>query len=110
MNNSEFDETLSRMLTQNQPVLPASSFVVDIKHGVSQINRRKLRSRVLWGAALALIAIPLQDVGVALTLVFATALVPLAPGVVADLLAPINSVGSVLSLVLLTIRWLYRRY
>ena len=110
MNNAEFDEELSRLLRQEQAPLHATSFVVDVKQGMARVSREKLRSRVLLGAGLALLAIPAQDLGLALTFVFATALIPLAPGLVADLLAPLNSVGSVLSLVLLLIRWLYRRY
>ena len=56
------------------------------------------------GIALALIAVPLEDFVLGITHFLLLTLVELDNTLIADLLAPVNSVGSLLSLILLTLR------
>jgi hypothetical protein len=95
--------------TGSAPQLDDPDFTKEVMAGVDRRKRHVIVRRVLLGLALALIAIPLEDAALVLTQWLVLSLVKIDSGLLADLLAPINSVGSLLSMVLLALRVGYKR-
>ena len=82
----------------------ADQFVSLTMTQVNQQYRRNIVWRMALGALFVLIAIPIQDLTLALAPLFLTRLIDVPNQLVADLLAPVNSVGSLVSLILLGVR------
>ena len=93
--------------TEPQPNDP--DFTNEVMAGVDRRKRHIIMRRILIGLLLALIAIPLEDAALILTQWLVLSLVNIDNRLLADLLAPINSVGSLLSVVLLALRVFHKR-
>ena len=87
----------------------ARVFVDIVSQQTRSARRQRLLRRVMLTGMLALLAIPGQDLAMVFTEVALTELVRLDNVLVSVLLAPVNTVGGVLSLVLFTLRMVYRR-
>ncbi len=72
-------------------------------------KRRTWLRRFAIGLALSLLAAPVQDFGLAFTEILVSSLVEVEQTFVAQILAPINSVGSLLSMLLLGLRIMHKR-
>ena len=86
-----------------------AAFTQSVLQEVDRARRWKIARRVMLALALALISIPAQDIGLIIADAFLAQLVNVPNQTVAVVLAPINSVGGVLSMVLLLIRAIHRR-
>ncbi len=109
MNESERDPQLQAWFAEVAEVPAGDDFTARVMGQTRRLRRRRIVRRVSLGLGLALLAVPLQDVAVALTHVLVITLVDLDNALLATLLAPVNTVGSVLSAVLLLLRAGHRR-
>lgn len=89
--------------------LDEARFTDSVMAEARRLRRRKIALRVLLAVLLALISIPAQDLGMAIAQVAMVQLVEINNQIAAEVLAPINSLGGVLSAVLLFLRTVYRR-
>lgn len=103
------DNSLQQMFAQSNQELAGDAFTTEVMSRVDKLKYRVIVRRVLLGLAFALITIPLEDVVLGLTHFLLLTLVELDNSLVADLLAPVNSVASLLSLILLTLRIAHKR-
>lgn len=87
----------------------ADDFGERVMRQVGHAKRRMILRRVCVALAISLIAIPLQDYALALSQVLIVSLVDIESDLVAQLLAPINSVGGLLSVVVLLLRLVHKR-
>lgn len=87
----------------------AESFTGRVMEGTEQLRFQKNARRIAFGVLVALLLPPIQDFGLVLTQVMLVSVLPLEGGLLAELLAPINSVGAVLSVVLFSLRVFYKR-
>ena len=109
MTADERDPQLQALFAAQAKELPAEPFTANI---VAEVNRRRRRAivwRVLIALTLALLSIPLKDVALQFTQLLVVALVEIENQLVAQLLAPINTVGGLLSVTLLLMRAAHRR-
>ena len=87
----------------------AAEFEARVMAGTAQLRFQRNARRLAVGVLLALLLPPIQDFGLVLTQLMLVTVVPIGSGLVAEVLAPINSVGAILSAVLLTMRTFYKR-
>lgn len=94
-----------------QPVekVDADTFTTEVMAGTQRLRRRKILLRIGLGLLLALLVPPLQDFGLAITEVLLISLISFEGGLLADLLAPVNTVGTVVSFALFAMRAFYRQ-
>jgi hypothetical protein len=100
---------LQRMFAGTDLELAGDNFTTEVMSHADRLKRRRLIRRVLLGFAFALIAIPLEDIGLVLAQFLLSSLVEIDDSLAAELLAPINSVGSLLSFVLLSLRVAHKK-
>ncbi|MGI9327055.1 MAG: hypothetical protein ACR2PZ_17690 [Pseudomonadales bacterium] len=110
MNEDDQEAWLQACFAQAETELPAQDFAETVMRRVEQHKRRKLYRRLVLGLALALLLPPLRDLGLVLTQVLMVTIVELDNALVGQLLAPINSVGGLLSLVLLGLKLMHMRW
>jgi len=89
--------------------LAGDAFTSEVMSRADKLKRKVIIRRILVGIAFALMAIPLEDFVLVLTQFLILSLVELDNNLVAELLAPVNSVGGLLSFVLLTLRIAHKR-
>jgi len=87
----------------------ADTFTTEVMAGTQRLRRRKILLRIGLGLLLALLVPPLQDFGLAVTEVLLISLVSFEGGLLAELLAPVNTVGTVVSVALFGMRAFYRQ-
>ena len=87
----------------------AEAFTARVMADTAHVSRLKYARRLAVALALAVVAIPMHEVGEQAAFLLATDLIALPPSLVADILAPLNSVGGLLTGVLLGLRSLYFR-
>ncbi len=109
MNRDEDDRLLSEAFASARIDVGDDDFVDTVVGELDGVRRSKVMRRIALGTLIALLAIPLQDVGLLTAHALMINLVELEAGLVAQLLAPINTVGGVLSAVLLCLRSAYLR-
>ncbi len=84
-------------------------FVGAVAANVRGARRRKLAKRVLLMVLVAFFLAPVQDVALVFTQVLMTSLLTVEDRLVAQLPAPVNTVGSLLSALMLLLRVFYLR-
>ena len=110
--SDELDQGLQTLFAQAGSTAepqPSPVFTEKVMRQVDRSYRRAIMWRIASGVALFLIAIPLQDVAMALTELLVIELVDIPNQLMSDLLMPINSVGAVVSLSLLGVRLTQKR-
>ena len=100
---------LEQLFADTDAELSDPDFTHAVMTRTDQAKRWRIARRIGLGCALALLGIPLQDFGLALAQVLVVSLIELEGGLVAQLLAPVNTVGSLLSAIILMLRIVHRR-
>ena len=109
MNENTDLEDLQALFAQSPEPRSADSFTADVMNGTDKLKRWRLFKRICIGLLLALLLPPIQEYGLATTQLLLVTLIAMDGGLIAELLAPINSVGAALSLVLFSMRAFYLR-
>lgn len=94
---------------RNQHHADALEFTRQVTDKTARLRRRNILLRFLLMIVLSTLAVPVQDLAISLSQLVMVNLVPLENSLAAQLLAPVNTVGSLLSLLILTIRLLHKR-
>ncbi len=84
-------------------------FVGTVMAGVTRLKRRRRIGKALLALSLMLVGVPLQDLALGLSELLMVTLLPVSDGIAGQLLAPVNTVGALLSAVLLGLRVFYKR-
>lgn len=100
---------IQRLFAQAEHRPVDEKFTAAVMSEADSLRRRKIARRVLTGLAVSAVSFPLQDVALDFAQVMMTSLIELDNTLAAQLLAPINSVGGVVSALLLGLRIVYRR-
>ena len=103
------DSQLQALFDKHDENLPDGLFTAEVVQGARKIRRIAIVRRAMLAVLLALLAVPLQDYALEFAEVLIVSLVQIDNALVAQLLAPINSVGGVLSVTLLLIRAAHKR-
>ncbi len=109
MSDYNSDDSLQQMFAHSNLELAGDAFTTEVMSHVDKLKYRVIVRRILLGIAFALITIPLDDIVLGFTHFLLLTLVELDNTLIADLLAPVNSVASLLSLILLTLRIAHKR-
>lgn len=102
-------DLLQKMFADSDLELAGDTFTTEVMSHADRLRRRRIIRRVMLGFVFALIAIPLEDTGLALARILLSSLVEIDDSLAAELLAPVNSVGSLLSFVLLSLRLAHKK-
>lgn len=108
MSEEETDPAL-RTLFNQQPELPGEAFSVGVMNRADRLRRMFTLRRIVIALVFAAFAAPLQDAGLAATEVLLISLIDIDNMLLAQLLAPINSVAAALSIALFMLRAVHRR-
>jgi len=103
------DPVLQALFASPQEDLAGEVFTMRVMSQTDNLKSRATIRRVFIGLALGLLTIPLQELAVPLTQLMVVSLFDLDNLVLAQVLAPLNTVGSALSMVLLGMRVVYKR-
>ena len=109
MTDEDHDPTLDGLFSEFDDDLPGEQFTGEVMVRTDRAKRWIVARRIALGALLGLLAIPLEDFALAFAHVLAVTLIDLEHGLVAQLLAPVNTIGSLLSVVLLGLRIVHKR-
>ena len=110
MTATDLDPTLQNLFATNaDQELAGEAFTSGVMTRTDTLKRKVIVRRICVGLLLALLGIPLQDFALALTQVLVISLIELDNQLVAQLLAPVNSVGSLLLIVLFGLRVVHKR-
>ena len=89
--------------------LPGEAFADEVVRQTDRLKRWLTLRRVLTALVLGWLAAPLQDFGLAFAQILVVSLIELPNSLVGQILAPINTVGTLLSIVMLGLRLVQRR-
>ena len=109
MTDQDRDDELQALFAAADEDLDGQDFSREVMAGTERLRRRRIARRASVALGLSLLAMPMQDVALAVSQMLIVSLVELEGGLVAELLAPINSVGGLLSAVLLLLRLAHKR-
>lgn len=109
MSQDDRDPALETLFAGAEEHLDAETFTTTVMSRTATLRRRKILRRVCLMALLALVGIPLQDYGLALSQAFVVQVFPIDDALLAQLLAPVNTVGALFSAMVLGLRILHRR-
>ena len=107
--NEDLDADIQALFAQQHEELPEAEFLPELMHKAERINRWLIFRRLAFVAFVAFTAIPLQDAAIEFARVLMIQVVSLEGGLVASLLAPINSVGMLLYVGLFAMRAVHKR-
>jgi hypothetical protein len=107
--NDEREPSLQAAFANATRELAEDPFLTRTMQRTDTLTRRRVVRRIGIALLLGLLAMPLQDFALAVTPVLAQSLIDLDAGLATQLLAPVNSVAGLLSMVLLTLRAAHRR-
>lgn len=109
MTDDDHDPTLDELFSEFGDDLPGEQFTGEVMVRTDRAKRWIVARRITLGVLLGLLAIPLENFALAFAHILAVTLIDLEHGLVAQLLAPVNTVGSLLSVVLLGLRIVHKR-
>ena len=109
MTDNHLDPMLLAAFDNAKQDLVGVEFTTRVMSGADKLKRRAVARRILLGLGLALIGIQLQDYALALSQILVLSVVALDDLLLAQILAPVNTVGSLLSLVVLGLRIVHKR-
>ena len=106
---SDRDPSLQAAFANALQPITDEGFSQQVRVKLDRTHSRLVLQRIALGLLVGLVAMPLQDVGLVFARLFMVTVVDIEAGLAAILLAPINTVGGVLSMVLFAMRHLHRR-
>ncbi len=106
MSQDTQDTTLQALFEDAHQELSDDAFTADVMQQTGRLKRRRWLARASAGLVLALVVVFLQDMALVLT---QTPLMDLGESWMANVAAPLNSVGSMLSLGLVGLRMAYKK-
>ncbi len=109
MNEEPRDAQLQALFDQAQTKLPGNEFVQQALDQTLRLQRRRKIQRIAAGILVFLVAVLLQDFSLELSRMLMVSLVDLPENIATTLLAPVNSLGGVLTAVLICLRLTQRR-
>ena len=109
MNGDEFNPALQAAFRTAEQDMAGEAFTTQVMTQTDKLKRRRIIRRICVGLLLALLAVPMQDIAMATTHVLVLSLIEIDDNLLAQILAPVNTVGSLLSFVLLGLRLFYKR-
>ena len=104
MNTNISEQSIKALFEAEEEPLITEDFTSKVLAGTERIKKRTVTRRVLLGVALFLLSIPLEEYVLGLSQILLVSLYEMQDGLAAQILAPINSVGGLLSAILLTLR------
>lgn len=109
MTHEHPDPGLKALFTDTGQELPAGDFIDSVMVNVDGMKRRALIGRLAIGLALCLLAIVLQDTIFPASRILFLPLIEIQNNLVAEALAPINSLGGLLTIGLLGLRAAHKK-
>ena len=109
MTNEDHDPILDELFSEFGDDLPGEQFTGEVMVRTDRAKRWIVARRIVLGVLLGLLAIPLENFALAFAHILAVTLIDLEHGLAAQLLAPLNTVGSLLSVILLGLRIAHKR-
>jgi hypothetical protein len=107
---SDLDPQLQALFARDHPrELAGKDFIADTMQRLDRQRRRAVLGRMLTGVLLAVLAVPLQDPTELLTEYLLAPLIDVQSPVGQLIFSPVSSVGALLSLGLLGLRYVYKR-
>lgn len=103
------DPQLQALFAAVDAELPAQPFAAELLEQVAHARRKAIARRAVIALMLALVGIPLQDYALAFAELLIVSLIEIENQLAAQVLAPINSVGGLLSITLLVIRAAHKK-
>ena len=94
----ERDPMLQALFDAARRPLPGDGFTIQLMARAERLRRRELLLRGFVGACVAVLAVPLQDYMLPLTELMMTSLIEVDGGLLSIVIAPINTLGALLSL------------
>jgi hypothetical protein len=109
MSIDDLNPALQNVFENARQDIADEAFTTQVMAQADTLKRRKMIRRLCVGLLFALVAVPMQDIALATTHILVLSLVEIDDSLLAQVLAPVNSVGSLLSFVLLCLRLFYKR-
>jgi len=109
MNADDLNPRLQALFADPGQEMAGEAFTAQVMTQTDKLKRRKVIRRLCVGLLFALLAVPMQDIAMATTHVLVRSLIEVDDSLLAQILAPVNTVGSLLSFVLLGLRLLHNR-
>ena len=103
------EQSIRALFDAAETPLDDAGFTHRVLSGAEQLKRRLWIRRGLIGVAVFLASIPFEEFIIAVSQMLLVSLVEMPAGVASQLLAPVNSVGGLLSAVLLGMRVAHRK-
>ena len=103
------DSTLQTLFAEATQDLAGEDFTAQVMSGTDKLKRRAVMGRILSGLVIAVLAIPLGDAVVLLSQSLVSSFIDLDDRLLAEILSPLNNVGSLLALGLIGLRIAYRK-
>ena len=103
------DFTLQTLFAEAKQDLADEEFIAQVMSGTDKLKRRAVIGRIFVGLVIALLAIPLGDTVVLLSQSLVSSFIDLDDQLLAQILSPLNNVGSLLALGLIGLRIVYRK-
>ncbi len=112
--SEQAENNLTAMFAAAESSLPAvgadDKFTADVMEKTEAIKRKLVLQRAVLALGLALLSIPLEDAVLTLSGFLMTSIVEMDEGLVAELLAPVNTVGGLLTVILLALRVAHKHF
>ncbi len=109
MNGDDLNPALQAAFANARQDMAGEAFTTRVMTQTDKLKRSKIIRRLCVGLLFALLAVPMQDIAMASTHVLVLSLIEIDDSLLAQILAPVNTVGSLLSFVLLGLRLFYKR-
>ena len=103
------EQSIKALFDDAETPLSDDTFTKNVLTEAEQVKRRLLIRRILIGVAVFALSIPLEDFVLALSQVLLVSLYELPDSLASQILAPINSVGGLLSVIVLSMRLMHKR-
>ncbi len=109
MNGDNLNPALQAAFRTEEQDIAGEAFTTQVMTQTGKLKRRKIIRRICVGLLFALLAVPMQDIAMVTTHTLVLSLIEIDDSLLAQILAPVNTVGSLLSFVLLGLRLFYKR-
>ncbi len=108
MKDDQFSD-LQELFSGTDERLAGDAFTAEVMAQAESLNRKTIVTRFVISLVLGLLAVPVQEVVLPLAEILVHSLVDLDDRLLAQILAPINSVGGALSVALFGLRVMHKK-